>query len=101
MATIRQYVDRLWDVQQVVARQLGYDLRQSEIGLRAAILSVDITLAVLVKVFTDAGVITDAALNLAFNRAKLFAYPPLSQSPVIIPEDGSELPGPDIGEQIL
>jgi len=94
MATLMTYVRTMWDVQQTVSNKLGYDLRRGSLEMRAAVLSIDATLALLIKVLVDTGVVQDAVLNGAVQQVRNMAINPLPPLPPDIPEDGSPLPPP-------
>lgn len=94
MATLFAYARTLWDVQQTVSNKLGYDLRRGSFEIRATILAVDATLALLIKVLTDTEVITDAALNAAVQVVRALDIQPLPTSPPPVPEDGTVIPPP-------
>jgi hypothetical protein len=74
VATIRQYVNQLWNVQQAIARQLGFDLNHGELRDRAIVLSSNLTSAVILKTLVDKGVITDADLQASMDGVKRAKY---------------------------
>lgn len=95
MASVKQYTLQLWDIQATTAAKLGSDIRSASMQLRAALLAVDVTIAVVLKLLVDNGTITDAQLVSAANAAKNLTFPTLPLE-VTMPEDGSPIPPPDL-----
>jgi hypothetical protein len=98
MATIRAYVNQLWDAQQFIARQLGSDLARGPLEQRAAVLSIDLTTAVILKTLVDAGVTTDVALQATMTSVRNAIY---KKQPGFVPAPGDNDEGvtqqPDLG----
>lgn len=97
MATVKQYVMSLWEAQRVISRKLGFDIRRAPLETRCIVLAVDVTLGVVIKVLTDGGVITDAALQTRMNAVRDAVYP---QQPASVPapdETTGDVPDPDMG----
>lgn len=97
MATVKQYAVRVWQVQQVVGRKLGYDFRLAELPVRAIVASTSIMIGTVLRVLFLKNVVTDAELEALFGNVRDADYPQLPYSPPQTPEDGSELPPPDLG----
>lgn len=97
MATVKQYALQLWDIQSTVAAKLGCDIRYADLSLRAGLMAVDVTIAVILKLLVDnQGVITDGQLNTAGQNIKNATFPQLPVD-VPLPGDGSSAPPPDLG----
>jgi hypothetical protein len=95
MATIKGYVQNLWDAQQWMARQLGSDIRVISAEARVIILAQDLTTAVILKTLVDKGVVTDAELVTTMTAVRNAIY--ARQPPEVIPpEDGSDIPPPTL-----
>ena len=95
MATIKGYVQNLWDAQQFIARQLGADIRVISTEARVIVLSIDLTTAVILKTLVDKGVVTDAELVTTMTAVRNAIYK--RQPPEVIPPaDGSDIPPPDL-----
>jgi hypothetical protein len=88
VASIKAYVVNLWDTQTKVAKTLGADLSMGPLRLRAAVLAVDVTIAVVIKTLTDNGVITDTQLQTTLTAAHNAVYK----------QQWSEPPGTDTGD---
>lgn len=93
MATISVYVQKLWDAQQWIARQMGVDIRVISAEARVVVLSTDLTTAVILKTLVDKGVVTDAELTTTMNAVRNAIYV-RQPSEVIPPADGSDIPPP-------
>lgn len=94
MASLMNYARTLWDVQQTVSNKLGMDLRRASFEIRCAVLAVDASIALLIKVLTDTGVVSDANLNTAVQAVRAMNIEPLPTQPPVVPEDGSVIPPP-------
>lgn len=96
MATVKQYALQLWDTHKTVSRKLGQSVEWGSSEGRVAALGTDVMLAGLIKVLTDAGVITNAQLTQVYNAIANADFPPL---PAMVPGpvDGETLPDPDLG----
>jgi len=95
MATIPVYVQKLFDAQQWIARQMGVDIRVISAEARVIVLSQDLTTAVILKTLVDKGVVTDAELTTTMNAVRNAIYQ--RQPPEVIPPaDGSDIPPPDL-----
>jgi len=95
MATIPVYVQKLWDAQQWIARQMGVDIRVVSQETRVGILAQDLTTAVILKTLVDKGVVTDAELTTTMNAVRNAIY--ARQPPEVIPPaDGSDIPPPTL-----
>ncbi len=70
MATVKQYVTQIWDRQRVIGRKLGSDVGRVDKQTRVLVLSIDVIIAVIVKVLVDKGVVTDAELLAALDAAR-------------------------------
>jgi hypothetical protein len=92
MASIATYTRSLWDAQRTIAMKIGMDLRRAPFEVRATVVIVDLTLAVLIKALTDGGVLTDANLSTRMNAVRDATYPTLPYSPPSVPEDGADDP---------
>ena len=87
MATVKQYVSSMLDVEQRIARKLDSDISQMSKEYRVLNLALLLIIAVVVKTLTDNAVITDAQLNATLVAARDDIYPPEpSESPP--PPDG-------------
>lgn len=96
MATFKQYALKIWDTHRAVSQKLGADISTAELTDRVNAVTTDVILAGLVKALTDAGVITDAQLNAAYNAIKAAPLPPLPA--VVTPtSDNPAGPDPDLG----
>lgn len=95
MATIPVYVQKLWDAQQWIARQMGVDIRVISTEARVGILAQDLTTAVILKTLVDKGVVTDAELVTTMDAVRNAVYH--RQPPEVIPPpDGSDIPPPTL-----
>jgi len=95
MATLKTYAKQLWSVQRSVCEKLGVQIAWAPLDQRAAMLSSDVTTAMIIKLLTDKGVITDAELLALANQVKAADFPQLAVS-VTANADGS-MPDPDLG----
>lgn len=95
MATLKVYARQLWGVQRAVCEKLGVQIAWAPLDQRAAVLSSDVTTAIILKLLTDKGVITDAELLVLANQVKAADIPQLSVT-VNMNEDGT-VPDPDLG----
>jgi hypothetical protein len=75
MATVKAYATQLTQRARVVARMFGADPERSSKELRVLLRTVQIELAVVVKLLVDKGVVTDAELIAAFDAAAADLYP--------------------------
>lgn len=97
MATIKQYVSTMWGAEKTIAQQMGLDIRRSSFEVRVAVLTVNCVLAAVIKVLTNGGVITDAALQTQLNAIANSTIPP---QPYTLPppdEATGSVPDPDLG----
>lgn len=96
MATVKQYTIGLWRAHRTVSRKLGLAADWGSLDQRAGVVSTDVMLAGLIKLLTDAGVITDAQLNAMYTAIAAADYPKL---PSMVPntEDGEPVAEPDLG----
>jgi hypothetical protein len=74
VATIKQYVNNMLDVEQKVARKLDSDISQLSKEFRVLNLGLLAVIAVVVKTLTDNGVITDAQLQATLVAARDDTY---------------------------
>ncbi len=74
MATVKQYVTNMLDVEQKIARKLDSDISQLPKDLRVLNLAVLMLIAVLIKTLTDNGVISDAQLQATLAAARDDTY---------------------------
>ena len=95
MATLKAYAKQLWGVQRVVAEKLGIQLAGAQLDQRALAISGDVTLAMLVKILTDKGVITDQELLTVANQVKAASFPQLPGE--VVGNSDEPLPDPDLG----
>ena len=95
MATLKVYARQLWGVQRSVCEKLGVQIAWAPLDQRAAVLSSDVTTAIILKLLTDKGVITDQELQTLANQVKAADIPPLAID-VIANADGT-MPDPDLG----
>jgi hypothetical protein len=96
MATVKQYALQLWDLQAAVAAKLGTDIRTADLQVRAGMLAVDVTLAVVLKVLNTNGAFTDAQMTTLANTVKTTDFPALPWE-IPAPSDGTAVPPPDLG----
>ena len=96
MATLKQYARQLWITQRSVCEKLGVKIAWSSLEQRVLVISSDVNLAMLVKILTDKGVITDAELQAVATQVRNADFPPLVHFP---PPDDDEFvtPDPDLG----
>jgi len=96
VATLKNYMRTLWDMQQTVCNALGMDLRRASFENRCMVIAIDAPIALLIKILTDKGLVTDAELNGYVQAAR---NQPFTRMPVDTPmlsADGSNtLPFPD------
>lgn len=95
MATVKQYALQLWDVQATTAAKLGSDIRSSGIQLRAALIAMDVTVAMILKLLVDGGTLTDSQLSSAATSVKNASFPPLDGD--IVPSGDGSVPPPNLG----
>lgn len=95
MATLKTYARQLWGVQRAVCEKLGVQIAWAPLDQRAAVLSSDVTTAIILKLLTDKGIITDQELLTLANQVKAADIPPLAIT-VQANEDGT-MPDPDLG----
>lgn len=76
MATIKQYVTNMLDVERKVAWKLDADISQLSKEFRVLNLALLMVIAVVIKTLTDNGVITDAQLNAVLTAARDDSYTP-------------------------
>lgn len=95
MATLKTYARQLWSVQRSVAEKFGIQLAGATADQRAIVLSGDVTLAMLLKILTDKGVITDAELLAVANQVKAATFPQLPGE--VVGNSDEPLPDPDMG----
>ena len=74
MPTVKQYVTALSNRQQVIATKYGADITRTSKANRAAIKSLLVLLAIVIKTLVDKGVVTDAELNATLDAARDDAY---------------------------
>lgn len=96
MATFKQYAMRLWSAHKSVSQKLGSDVSTAPLTDRVNAMTTDIIIAGLIKTLTDAGVITDAQLNTAYNAITNATLPSL---PAVVTRtsDRPTVPDPDLG----
>lgn len=97
MATFRTYAQTLWKTQVSVCSGLGIDLRTASQVVRIQMICTSIIIAGLVKVLTDAGVITDAQLKTVFDSISASTFP---SQPVSVPaplDETQTSPDPSLG----
>lgn len=95
MATLKAYARQLWGVQRAVCEKLGVQIAWAPVDQRAAVLSSDVTTAIILKLLTDKGVITDAELLALANQVKAADIPPLVIN--VSPNEDGTMPDPDLG----
>lgn len=95
MATLKVYAKQLWGVQRSVCEKLGVQIAWAPLDQRAAVLSSDVTTAIILKLLTDKGIITDAELLAMANQVKAADIPPLAIS--VSPNEDGTMPDPDLG----
>ena len=91
MATLKTYVQNLWATEKTIYGKLGGDagdLRIVPFSMRLVVLTMDVVLAVIVKVMVDKGLLTDAELKTAFDTAAGLDYP---EQPEQAPRDDADL----------
>lgn len=81
MASVKQYVAAMLDVEQKIARKLDSDISQLSKEFRVLNLALLVVVAVVVKTLTDNAVITDAQLNAVLAAARDDAYQPEPSEP--------------------
>jgi hypothetical protein len=95
VATVKQYTLNLWRFQKTVCRKLGMDPSRGTDAEKAQIISGNVLTAVLIKILTDKGVMTDAELNAAYTAVAGADFPVLR---TVLPEPGEGEPDdPDLG----
>jgi hypothetical protein len=95
VATLKVYARQLWQVQRSVCEKLGVQIAWAPLDQRAMMLSGDVTLAMLIKILTDKGVITDQELLTLADQVKAAVIPPLAIS--VSPDEDGAMPDPDLG----
>lgn len=75
MATVKQYVNNMLDVEQKIGRKYDCDITQMPKELRVLNLAILAVIAVVVKTLTDNAIITDAQLNATLTAARDDTYP--------------------------
>lgn len=98
MATVKQYVLSMRDMQWDVAQKLGSDLATADPQTRAAVLSGLVVQAAVLKVIVDSGVITDGQLASMMNAVRSAAFAqepaqPTGWSAVAVPVTGAPITG--------
>lgn len=97
MAAFRTYARTLWNTQVSVCSQLGIDLTTASQVVRIQMICTDIMMAGLIKVLTDAGVITDAQLKVVFDAITAATFPSQPMS-IPVPLDETQVTAtPDFG----
>jgi hypothetical protein len=95
MATLKAYARQLWGVQRAVCEKLGVQIAWAPVDQRAAVLSSDVTTAIILKLLTDKGIITDAELLALANQVKAADIPRLAIT--VNPDENGDMPDPDLG----
>lgn len=96
MATFKQYTLKIWQAHRTVSARLGADVAAGSLAERAAALSADAMVAILIKCLTDNAILTDVQLNAALAAAQTVTYPPLP--PVVTATSVQPVvPDPDLG----
>jgi hypothetical protein len=96
VATLKQYTLKIWQAHRTVSAKLGSDVASGSLEQRAAALSADAMIAILIKCLTDNAILTDAQLNATLTAALSVTYPPLPTT-VTPTSDAPVVPDPDLG----
>lgn len=88
MATVKQYVTNLWNMQTQVARAMGCDIQYASLETRVLLLTVDIAVGIVLSALTSGAVpvTTDAALQTAMNNVLGLGWLPQA-APLIDPNN--------------
>ncbi len=96
MASLKNYMRTLWDMQQTVCNALGMDLRRASFETRCLVISIDAPAALLIKILVDKKLLTDVELNAYVQAARSFPFTKLSSDQPTIDADGDGfLPFPE------
>lgn len=74
MASAKQYLVQLKQVLQAVAFKMGHDLTETQKSDRVLVNSLGLTVAVLMKLLVDKGIVTNAELSAAFDFVRDDGY---------------------------
>jgi hypothetical protein len=97
MATIKTYALSAWDAQQTISRKMGYDLAHADIAIRAVALSTCVIFGVVLRIFFNKGLATDAEMNAVLQNALSADYPLLQPVPPPTGDGSNVVPPPDLG----
>lgn len=96
MATFKQYTLKIWQAHRTVSARLGADVSAGSLAERAAALSADAMVGILIKCLVDNAILTDVQLNATLAAAQAVTYPPLPPG-VTRTSDQPVVPDPDLG----
>jgi hypothetical protein len=93
MTTLKAYGRTLWDLQQTVCNRMGFDLRRTSVEVRAVVICIDATFALLINALVTKGVFTDLELNAAVQAVRNTPFSTLGPQPYS-PDEAPPVPDP-------
>lgn len=91
MASLKNYMRTLWDMQQTVCNALGMDLRRSSFEIRCLVIAIDAPAALLIKILVDKKLLTDIELNGYVQAARSFPFTKMPTEQPTVDADGDGL----------